>query len=301
MEGVKRNLRWSLDNTPVLKGKSRKRKSYYNDVCSSYSSESSDYVSCTEYDDVSFNAEDIKASSPAIAAQDDAKLTSSLEKCTLLDFEGSKRVKLDYDTSPIARRKSNSAPNTPQRDQESDTSIKKCRSLELSPIKSFQWAKIHSLGTPERTQILYPFLTEKLPPSKPKSPAKLRQELGCRGFRKRLFVCRDFVQLFTRNSSNGDIVRKIFGYLSGGDLANVVRVSGTWRRAVREDKYAYERYRTYQKHVLTGKENILGQRQSFGHGSSFGKKNSPDKENTPQILDVVTKWHKYTQVCYLHS
>lgn len=150
-DGVKRNLKFSFhESTPLFKSKSRKRKSFMHDLnhqpcklsevitktengyhslsntdISCYDSCLSDTYNSIEYKssssqnqsfasnyDLSFDC--LVVSSPLDKSIETVKLSSSLEKCSLLDFDtSSKRIKWDCE-SPNSKRKSNSAPGTPQ-------------------------------------------------------------------------------------------------------------------------------------------------------------------------------------------
>lgn len=150
-DSIKRNLNFSFhESSPVVKCKSRKRKSlsqdsiyqttevlnttqdsYHSlssssilnyDSCLSESYSSNEYRSSYSQNnqsfscnyDLSFDINHVMVSSPLDKNNETVKLGNSLEKCSLLDFDSSsKRIKWDYE-SPNGKRKSNSAPGTPQ-------------------------------------------------------------------------------------------------------------------------------------------------------------------------------------------
>lgn len=128
-DSVKRNLKFSFhESTPVIK--SRKRKSFIDsrtfdspqnsdtsyDTCISDSYDS-DYRSLSQINkscsyDFTFDINHVMVSSPLDKNNETIGLSSSLEKCSLLDFGSSKRIKYD-NQSPSGKRKSSSAPGTP--------------------------------------------------------------------------------------------------------------------------------------------------------------------------------------------
>lgn len=217
--------------------KERKRKSSASS--GSYASCTSDMdsmYSCSSSLDGSFRFDEAVVSSPK------EDLSDSLERCRI----DAKRP-----------RKSFSAPNTPSRRENS--SLSRCRSYELTPKKP--------LGTPERNRLLYPAISEKPLPYKLKTP---RKHLPAK---KRLFVCRDFVRMFSSDNNYVHVIEKIWGFLEDSDLVNVARVSRLWRSAVREDRTAAQRWKEYKQRMICSKENLEAEKAKSR--LAFGKENKP--------------------------
>lgn len=279
-----------------------------NDSCFSDSSFFDDYKSSTSKivssHEISFNKGVLQRSSPIYNSTDDVKLSTSLEKCTLDDFDfkyeshnNAKKCKWDNEELQCSK-KSNSAPGTPQRPtSDSEGYLKKYHSLEFTPTK---------IGTPERNEILYPQLIEVKPTTKPKSPLKLRNELkrATKPARKRLFPCRDFIHLFTNFLKLGNVINNIFSYLNDSDLVNVVKVSPLWKKALENDREAYKRYRDHVRNIDTSKENIFPNsifKKDLSNGSFhvLNKTNFQSPETrSPPISPARENWTKFTRVSF---
>lgn len=255
------------------------------------------------FNEISFSHGNFQRSSPVNLTNDEFKLSSSLEKCTLYEFESHsvpKKCKWDDEELDCCR-KSNSAPGTPKRpENDIPDYLKKFRSLEFTPTKT----PSSKIGTPERYEILYPQLAEVKPVQKPKSPSKLRHELKriSKPARKRLFPCKDFVHLFTNVRELTSVVSKIFSFLNDSDLVNVSRVSTLWKSALENDRVAQKRYKSHLKNITISKENIyrydsIGTPELYRMTSFIpNKANFQVTSKSPPSSPARENWRKFTRV-----
>lgn len=259
------------------------------------------------FNEISFNRGNFQRSSPVNVTSDEFKLSTSLEKCSLYNFESHscpKKCKWDDEELDCCR-KSNSAPGTPKRQEyDSPENLKKFRSLEFTPTKK----PSSKIGTPERYDILYPQLAEVKPVQKPKSPSKLRHELKriSKPARKRLFPCKDFVHLFTNVRELTSVISQIFSFLNDSDLVNVSKVSTLWKSALENDRVAQKRYKSHLKNITVSKENIY-RYDSFGtpEFSRFIATNKANlqvtKAKSPSSSPARENWRKFARVSKNHN
>lgn len=203
---------------------------------------------------------------PQFSSTLNESLLNNLEKCTItpqfyadrteLSFEHSKYVKLN-DSQPT--------PSTPVKEKSQNTYYLK------SPYK-------------EAIDILYPAKVG-IPASKSLAPPK---RIGANRIfspaKKRLFES-DRVDPMKRFGGIEVILRKIFEYLSDGDLYRISMVSKTWNTALLTERRASARYKDFVEKHKVNKENY-----------SITPSDSPPSPDSPPVSPGRLQFHAFTKV-----